>query len=151
MLEKTYFVAINHQKYTKKMCYIIHGKRGSNCLFPHPPMCFKFIGKGSKGWDKGSLCTYAHPKLYQASAPTIDAIEKYAISTMYQVPSDPTILALEKRSDNKLEKRHSLTPLMQIKLPVPEKRPQLSTLTSNPIYPSQSTQPCVPIQSSLPL
>ena len=40
---------------------------------------------------------------------------------------------------------------MQIKLPVPEKRSQLSTLPSNPIYQSQTTQPCVPIQSSLPL
>ena len=26
-------------------------------------------------------------------SPTVDAIEKYAISIMYQVPSDPTILA----------------------------------------------------------
>ena len=39
---------------------------------------------------------------------------------------------------------------MQIKLPVHEERSQLSTLTSNPIYQSQSTQPCVPIQPSLP-
>ena len=39
---------------------------------------------------------------------------------------------------------------MQIKLPVHEKRSQLSTLPSNPIYQSQSTQPCVPIQPSLP-
>ena len=46
-----------------------HGKRGSNSLFPHPLVCFKFIGKGSKGCDKGSLCTYAHPKLCHASVP----------------------------------------------------------------------------------
>ena len=39
---------------------------------------------------------------------------------------------------------------MQIKLPVHENRSQLSTLPSNPIYQSQSTQPCVPIQPSLP-
>ena len=31
-----------------------------------------------------------------------------------------------------------------------EKRSQLSTIPSNPIYPRQSTQPCVPIQSSFP-
>ena len=30
-----------------------YGKPGSNCLFPYPPMCFKCIGKGSKGCDKG--------------------------------------------------------------------------------------------------
>ena len=58
--------------------------------------------------------------------------------------------ALEKHSDNKLEKRHSLTPFMQIKLSVHEKRSQLSTHPSNPIYQSQSTQPSVPIQPSLP-
>ena len=39
---------------------------------------------------------------------------------------------------------------MQIKLPVPEKRSQLSTFPSNSIYPSQSTQPCVAIAFSLP-
>ena len=39
---------------------------------------------------------------------------------------------------------------MQIKLPMHEKRSQLSTLPSNPIYQSQSTKPCVPIQPSLP-
>ena len=38
---------------------------------------------------------------------------------------------------------------MQLKLPVHEKRSQLYTLPSNPIYQSQSTQPCVPIQPSL--
>ena len=29
-------------------------KRGSNCLFPHPPMWFKFIGKGYKGCDNNN-------------------------------------------------------------------------------------------------
>ena len=129
-----------------------HGKRGSNCPFPHPPMCFKFIRKGSKGCDNGSLCTYAHPKLCQASVSNRRCNRK--ICNFYHVsgslrPNHPGT-PLEKHSDNKLEKRHSLTPLMQIKLPVHEKRSQLSTLPSNPIYQSQSTQPCVPIQTSIP-
>ena len=98
---------------------------------------------------------YAHmptPNYVKHLSPNVDAIEKYVISTMYEVPSDPTILAqhLKKHSDNKLEKKHSLTPLMQIKLPVHEKRFQLYTLPSNLMYQSQSSQPCVPIQSSLP-
>ena len=129
-----------------------HGKRGSNCPFPHPPMCFKFIRKGSKGCDNGSLCTYAHPKLCQASVSNrrcnIKICNFYHVSGSLR-PNHPGT-PLEKHSDNKLEKRHSLTPLMQIKLPVHEKRSQLSTLPSNPIYQSQSTQPCVPIQTSLP-
>ena len=68
-----------------------HGKRGSDCLFHQPPICFKFIGKGSKGCD-----LYAYiptPNYVTHLSPTADAIEKYAVSTMYQVPSDSTILA----------------------------------------------------------
>ena len=129
-----------------------HGKRGSNCLFPHPPMCFKFIGKGSKGCDKGSLCTYAHPKVCQASVSNrrcnIKICNFYHVSGSLR-PNHPGT-PLEKHSDNKLENRHSLTPFMHIKLAVPENRSQLSTLPFNPIYQSQSTKPCVPIQSSLP-
>ena len=129
-----------------------HGKHGSNCPFPHPPMCFKLIGKGSKGCDKGSLCTHAHPKVCQASVSNrrcnIKICNLYYVSGSLR-PNHPGT-SLEKHSDNKLEKRHLLTPLMQIKLPVHEKRSQLSTLSSNPIYQSQSTQPCVPIQPSLP-
>ena len=87
-----------------------HGKRGSNCLFPYPPMCFTFIGKGSKGCDKGSLCTYAHLKLCRASVSNSRCKRK--ICHFYHVsgslrPKYPST-ALERRSDNKLEKRHSL-------------------------------------------
>ena len=115
-------------------------------------MCFKFIGKGSKGCDKGFLCTYAHPKLCQASVSNRRCNRK--ICNFYHVsgslrPNHPGT-ALEKHSDNELEENNSLTPLMQIKLPGHEKRFQLSTLPPNPIYQSQSTQPCVPIQPSLP-
>ena len=110
------------------------------------------IRKGSKGCDKGYLCTYAHPKLSQASVSNRRCNRKichfYYVSGSLRPNHHGT--ALEKRSDNTLEKMHSLTPLMQIKLPVPEKSSQLSTLPSNPIYPSQSTKPCVPIQYSLP-
>ena len=111
--------------------------------FPHPPMCFKFIAKGSKGYDKESLCTYAHPKLCQASVSNRRCNIK--ICNFYHVSGS----LKPNHSVNKLEKRHSLTPLMQIKLSVHEKRSQLSTLPSSPIYQSQSTQTCVPIQPSL--
>ena len=115
-------------------------------------MCLKFIGKGSKGYDRGSLCTYAHPKLCQASVSIHRCNRKichfYHVSGSLRLNHPGTLL--EKHFDNKLEKNHSLTPLMQIKLPVHGKTFQLSTLPSNPIYPIQSTQPCVPIQSSLP-
>ena len=83
---------------------------------------------------------YAHPKLCQASVSNRRCNRK--ICNFYHVsgslrPNHPGT-PLEKHSDNKLEKRH-------------EKRSQLSTLPSNPIYQSQSTQPCVPIQTSIPL
>ena len=44
-----------------------HGKKGSNCSFLHPPMCFKFIGKGDSGCSKGSDCKFVHPKLCRSS------------------------------------------------------------------------------------
>ena len=100
-----------------------HGKRGSNCPFPHTPMCFKFIGKGSNGCDKGSLCTYAHPKLCQASVSNRRCNRK--ICNFYHVsgslrPNHPGT-ALEKYSNNKLEKNahpppqesHSPSPALQ--------------------------------------
>ena len=44
-----------------------NGKRGTNCSFPHPNMCFRFIRQGKKGCNKGASCQYAHPKLCRAS------------------------------------------------------------------------------------
>ena len=44
-----------------------NGRRGTNCSFPHPNMCFHFICQGNKGCNKGASCQYAHPKLCQAS------------------------------------------------------------------------------------
>ena len=127
-----------------------HDKRGSNCLFPHPPMYFKFIGKGSKGCDKRSLCTYGHPKLCQASVSNHRCNKKichfYHVSGSLRPNHHGT--ALEKRSVNKLDKRHPLTPLMQIKLPVPEKKCQPST--PHPIPYTQVNQPNPVLLSSPP-
>ena len=44
-----------------------NGRKGTNCSFPHPNMCFRFIQSGNKGCNKGSSCQYAHPKLCKAS------------------------------------------------------------------------------------
>ena len=44
-----------------------NGRKGTNCSFPHPNMCFRFIRSGNKGCNKGSSCQYAHPKLCKAS------------------------------------------------------------------------------------
>ena len=44
-----------------------NGRTGTNCSFPHPNMCFRFIRSGNKGCNKGSSCRYAHPKLCKAS------------------------------------------------------------------------------------
>ena len=40
-----------------------NGRKGTNCSFPHPKMCFRFIRSGNKGCNKGSSCQYAHTKL----------------------------------------------------------------------------------------
>ena len=89
---------------------------------------------------------YAHmptPNYVKHLSPTVDAIEKYAISIMYQVPSDLTILAqhLKNIPTTNYKKMHSLTPLMLIKLPVHENRSQLSTLPSHPMPYTQVNQP----------
>ena len=91
-----------------------HGKRGSNCIFHHPPMCFNFLEKGSKRCDKGSLCTYAHPTLCQASFSNrrrdINICHFYHVSASLR----PNHLGtpLEKRSDNKaLPHKNPILPL----------------------------------------
>ena len=35
-------------------------RRGTNCSFPHPNMCFCFTRQGNKGCNKGASCQYAH-------------------------------------------------------------------------------------------
>ena len=42
-----------------------HGKKGTNCSFRHPPLCFKFINKGDRsgGCKKGKECNYSHPRM----------------------------------------------------------------------------------------
>ena len=44
-----------------------NGRKGTNCSFPHPNMCFCLIRSGNKGCSKGSSCQYSHPKLCKAS------------------------------------------------------------------------------------
>ena len=44
-----------------------NGRRGTNCSFPHPNMCFRFIRQGNKGCNKDAPCQDAHPKLCRAS------------------------------------------------------------------------------------
>ena len=128
-----------------------HGKRGNNCIFPHPPMCFKFIGKGSKWCNKGSLCTYAHLKLCQTSVSNRRCNRKniynfYHVSSSLR-PNHPGT-ALEKHSDNKLEKGHSLTPLMQTNCQCMRRDPNY--LHSHPIPYTQVNQPN-PVFISSPL
>ena len=42
-----------------------HGKKGTNCTYDHPALCFKFTTKGdlNGGCKKGNECKYVHPKL----------------------------------------------------------------------------------------
>ena len=49
--------------YMRKGCK--HGRKGTNCTYEHPKLCFKFIQHGDKrgGCKLGKSCTYAHPKL----------------------------------------------------------------------------------------
>ena len=44
-----------------------NGRKGTNCSFPHPNMCLRFIRSGNNCCNNGSSCQYAHPKLCKAS------------------------------------------------------------------------------------
>ena len=39
------------------------GRKGLECKFDHPKLCFKFMDKGDEGCPKKEECTYHHPKL----------------------------------------------------------------------------------------
>ena len=45
----------------------MHGKKGSDCAYPHPPMCFKYIKRGPKGCAKGTSCNFVHQRLCRTS------------------------------------------------------------------------------------
>ena len=53
--------------YLRKECK--HGRKGQDCEFDHPKMCFNFIKRGDKagGCNKGKNCTYLHPPLCRGS------------------------------------------------------------------------------------
>ena len=43
----------------------MHGKKGTNCKFDHPKLCFKFIKHGDMkgGCREGTKCQFVHPRL----------------------------------------------------------------------------------------
>ena len=53
--------------YLRKSCK--HGKKGDNCNFTHPKLCFNFIKHGDQrgGCNKGANCQFTHPKLCQSA------------------------------------------------------------------------------------
>ena len=53
----------NCKYYLNGLCK--HGKKGTNCKYTHPPLCYKFIKKGdlAGGCKNGESCKYAHPRL----------------------------------------------------------------------------------------
>ena len=58
-------------------------RKGTNCSFPHPIiiMCFRFVRSGNKGFNKGSSCQYAHPKLCKASLTSKQCDRLYNVYT----------------------------------------------------------------------
>ena len=49
--------------YLRKECK--HGRRGQDCNYAHPKLCFNFIKRGDRpgGCNKGKRCTYLHPPM----------------------------------------------------------------------------------------
>ena len=92
-----------------------NGKRGTNCSFPHPNMCIRFIRQGKKGCNKGASCQYAHPKLCRASliSKRCDRRKFYYYHVVGTLRPLTDVVQLQKQVSSQP------TPLMQMEVTLP--------------------------------
>ena len=91
-----------------------NGRKGTNCSFPHPNMCFRFIRSGNKGCNKGSSCQYAHPKLCKASL-TSKRCDRRNCYYYHVVGTSRPLTDISVPAHRQLNSKS--TPLMQIDVP----------------------------------
>ena len=62
--------------YLKKACK--YGRKGENCPFNHPKLCYKYIKRGEKsgGCKKGKDCQFLHPQLCKRALNTRTCLNK---------------------------------------------------------------------------
>ena len=124
----------------------MHDKKGSDCVYPHPPMCFKYIKRGPKGCAKGTSCNFVHPKLCRASLVSgkCDRNRCY----FYQVTGSAMSNHMNATSNlqNKMHgSNYHPTPLMQVSVPPPHVPKPVSnapqTNTASPPCPNSHIRP----------
>ena len=103
----------------------MHGKKGSACAYPHPPMCFKYIKRGPKGCAKGTSCKFAHPKLCRASLVSGKCNRKRCY--FYHVTNSKTT-ENSRSSHERVSNSNRATPLMNLN--IPPYNPHLATTIS---------------------
>ena len=112
----------------------MHGKKGSACAYPHPPMCFKYIKRGSKGCGKGTACKFAHPKLCRTSLVSGKCNRCY----FYHVTNSKTT-ENSRSSHERVSNSNRATPLMNLNIP-PYNPHQAKTASLNPTHIQHLTQ-----------
>ena len=117
-------------------CHCMHGKQGSACAYPHPPMCFKYIKRGPKGCAKGTSCKFAYPKLCRASlfSGKCNCNRCYFYHVINSKITENSISSHERSSNY-----NRATPLMHLNLP-PYKPPQAKTASLNSNHIQHLTQ-----------
>ena len=127
----------------------MHGKKCSDCAYPHPLMCFKYIKTGPKGRVKGTSCKCVHPNLCRSSLVSgkCDRNRCYLYHVYGSSRSNHTFA-----TSNPPYKMHGpnyhLTPLMQVSVPPPHvPKPVSDAPQTNTILPPAQT----PIADSQPV
>ena len=114
----------------------MHGKKGSACAYPHPPMCFKYIKRGPKGCAKGTSCKFAHPKLCRASLVSGKCNRKRCY--FYHVTNSKTT-ENSRSSHERVSNSNRATPLMNLNIP-PYNPHQANSASLNPTHIQHQTQ-----------
>ena len=94
--------------------------KGSECYFPHPPMCFKYVKKELRGCAKGISCKFAHQKLCHVSfvSGRLYRTNCYFYHVTGAVTSSTPIYATTNNLQNKMTgPNYYPTPLMQVSVP----------------------------------
>ena len=121
--------------------HCMHDKKGSDCAYPHPPMCFNYIKRGPKGCAKGTSCNFVHPKLCRASLVSgkCDRNRCY----FYHVTGSARSNHMNATSNpqNKMHgSNYHPTPLMQVSVPPPHvPKPVSNAPQSNTASPPAQT------------
>ena len=116
--------------YMQKSCK--HGRKGDDCKYSHPKLCFNYIKHGDKrgGCKKGSQCKFAHPKLCQRALETRTCSNKrcrfyHVAGTKFEIRDYPNVPIPSENSSPPTYQAPSYKEVMQ------RPKPQTAELRTN--------------------